>query len=74
MAPTATKPTGTRIQTWLPLSLAEQLKAQADPDQVLRLLMPGLLRQPGGFEGLQLIAETPKPNDLPLAHNSKPCR
>ena len=30
MAPTATKPTGTRIQTWLPISLAEQLKAQAD--------------------------------------------
>ena len=31
MAPTATKSSGTRVQTWLPLSLAEQLKAQADP-------------------------------------------
>ena len=27
---TAMKPTGTRVQTWLPISLAEQLKAQAD--------------------------------------------
>ena len=31
MAPTSTKSsTGTRVQTWLPISLAEQLKAQAD--------------------------------------------
>ena len=33
-----------------------------------------LLRQPGGFEGVQLIAETPKPNDSPLVDDSKPCR
>ncbi len=30
MAPTATKTSGTRVQTWLPITLAEQLKAQAD--------------------------------------------
>jgi hypothetical protein len=30
VTPTQTKPSGTRVQTWLPISLAEQLKAQAD--------------------------------------------
>ena len=30
MAPTAEKSTGTRVQTWLPNSLAEQLKAEAE--------------------------------------------
>jgi hypothetical protein len=30
MAPTETKSTGTRVQTWLPQSLVEQLQAQAE--------------------------------------------
>ena len=30
MAPIGTKSTGTRVQTWLPNSLAEQLKAEAE--------------------------------------------
>ena len=36
--------------------------------------MTALLPQPSGFEGFQLIAETPKPNDLPLVDDSKPSR
>lgn len=30
MAPPASKSTGTKLQTWLPISLAEQLKAEAE--------------------------------------------
>jgi hypothetical protein len=33
VAPTSTKSTGTKLQTWLPISLAEQLKAQADAER-----------------------------------------
>jgi hypothetical protein len=30
VAPTASKSTGTKLQTWLPISLAEELKAEAE--------------------------------------------
>jgi CopG-like RHH_1 or ribbon-helix-helix domain, RHH_5 len=30
MAPTASKSTGTKLQTWLPITLAEQLKAESE--------------------------------------------
>jgi hypothetical protein len=30
MAPTSEKTTGTRVMTWLPISLAEQLRAEAE--------------------------------------------
>ena len=48
MAPTATKTSGTRVQTWLPLSLAEQVKAKADTErrsvsQVVRLALEAQL-------------------------------
>ena len=48
MAPTATKSSGTRVQTWLPLRLAEQVKAKADTErqsvsQVVRLALEAQL-------------------------------
>jgi Ribbon-helix-helix protein, copG family len=52
VAPIATKSSGTRVQTWLPISLAEQLKAQADLERrsvsaVIRLAVEDQLRRDG---------------------------
>jgi hypothetical protein len=52
VAPTAEKSSGTRVQTWLPVSLAEQLKAQADLERrsvsaVIRLAVEDQLRKDG---------------------------
>ena len=38
------------------------------------LLRHRLLLKPDGLEGLPLVAETPKSNDLPLAHRGDPGR
>jgi hypothetical protein len=35
VAPTASKSTGTKLQTWLPVSLAEQLRAEAELERKL---------------------------------------
>ena len=52
MAPTAEKSSGTRVQTWLPLSLAEQVRAQADLERrsvsaLIRLAVEDQLRKEG---------------------------
>jgi hypothetical protein len=52
VAPIATKSTGTRVQTWLPQSLAEQLRAQAELERrsvsaVIRLALEDQLRREG---------------------------
>jgi hypothetical protein len=49
VAPTATKSTSTRVQTWLPISLAEQLRAQCAIErrsisQTVRLAIEDRLR------------------------------
>lgn len=52
VAPTSTKSSGTRVQTWLPIPLVEQLKAQAELERrsvssVVRLAVEDQLRRDG---------------------------